>query len=402
MAAIYIAVSILAMMGVCSLAVDFGRVVTAKTELGLTEAACGAAAYQLAMGSSNSTVASAAAAMAANNTCDGTTITISTSSDVTIGSWNTSTHVFTAGGTANPASNLYSAVKVHAGRTHAWRKCHLAEFRIDPALPRATSTSLRLPPSRPPASPSPSPETQTPGSPCETTTGHEASIPDSGYTGANVNSQHPWQYDLAGPIGGSASSGEPYSSPVQASISITPGSIIMVSNVSGNVQNHPGCADDTADGTTGSTYSIYSDDAATTTNAPGYTGAGNSNSASDATGSEHGLSSIASPINSLLGVFLNANAPDTGSGSSYTASGTTPPGLDFSTQAQRDYGELSPLVQQPFYFGNGNTSSSVQQGVIVPPGATRLFLGTMDGHEWSNNGGSYSGTLTQASITTVQ
>ena len=40
-AAIYAVISVVAMMGMCSLAVDLGRVVTAKTELGrAAEAAC--------------------------------------------------------------------------------------------------------------------------------------------------------------------------------------------------------------------------------------------------------------------------------------------------------------------------------------------------------------------------
>jgi hypothetical protein len=31
-----------------------------------------------------------------------------------------------------------------------------------------------------------------------------------------------------------------------------------------------------------------------------------------------------------------------------------------------------------------------------------MFLGTMDGHEWSNNSGGYTVTVTDYQITTVQ
>jgi hypothetical protein len=39
---------------------------------------------------------------------------------------------------------------------------------------------------------------------------------------------------------------------------------------------------------------------------------------------------------------------------------------------------------------------------VVPNNATRLFLGTMDGHEWSNNVGSFQATITQYSIEIVK
>jgi hypothetical protein len=59
-----------------------------------------------------------------------------------------------------------------------------------------------------------------------------------------------------------------------------------------------------------------------------------------------------------------------------------------STTASRDYLSLAPLLQQTFFIGNGRTSSNQVQQVIAPAGATRLFLGTMDGYGWFNNTGS--------------
>jgi len=45
-------------------------------------------------------------------------------------------------------------------------------------------------------------------------------------------------------------------------------------------------------------------------------------------------------------------------------------------------------LQQEFYIGLGLV------GLVVPPGATRLFLSLHDGYEWSNNVGSVDVTIT--------
>jgi len=100
-------------------------------------------------------------------------------------------------------------------------------------------------------------------------------------------------------------------------------------------------------------------------------------------GAEHGISDInTAPYNCLLGVFLSADLPD-----GFPA----PSPLDFSTQAKRDYTVLSPLLKQVFFIGDGRTSVGVvTQKVIVPTGATRLFLGPMDTYGWYNNSGSFT------------
>ena len=43
-----------------------------------------------------------------------------------------------------------------------------------------------------------------------------------------------------------------------------------------------------------------------------------------------------------------------------------------------------------FVIGDGTNSLGAIQRVTVPDGATRLFLGTMDGSGWYNNPGSFS------------
>ncbi len=101
-------------------------------------------------------------------------------------------------------------------------------------------------------------------------------------------------------------------------------------------------------------------------------------------GPENGMASIWAPINSLIGVFLEAGAPDT--------SGVPEP-IDFTSASRRDYTTLTPVLRQPFFIGNGLTSSGVQQKITVPQGATRLFLGTMDGGNWTDNAGSFTASV---------
>ena len=92
------------------------------------------------------------------------------------------------------------------------------------------------------------------------------------------------------------------------------------------------------------------------------------------------------PINALLGVFLDANQP------SLTAAPAT---RDYTSSTSRDQSSYTDiLLKQPFYIGDGQTSGGATQTFLVPQGATRLYLGTMDGHEWSNNSGSIAATVT--------
>lgn len=125
----------------------------------------------------------------------------------------------------------------------------------------------------------------------------------------------------------------------------------------GGVMNYAGCPE-TCDGPDGS-YIV-----------PHYAGA------------ENGFSTVFAPLNSLLGVFLPATYPDVNA---------TPDALDFSDAGLgRDFTTLSPELQQIFFIGNGLTSAAEVQEFIAPAGASRLFLGTMDGFEWLNNSGAFN------------
>lgn len=152
----------------------------------------------------------------------------------------------------------------------------------------------------------------------------------------------------------------PAQSPAWATdLVLTAGAYIEVSNVSGSVNNAP----------TG----------------PGFDPDGDLSRIIVRTiGAEHGKSDMVAPINSLIGVFLDASIP----------TAPVPSTLDFSTPVSRDYLELYPALQQSFYIGNGMTSSLEQQKIFVPSGATRFFLGTMDTRDNYNNWGSFIATVT--------
>jgi len=144
----------------------------------------------------------------------------------------------------------------------------------------------------------------------------------------------------------------------------------------------------TADGSNSGSYLIYSDDAANPSLPQG---------SQTTAGSEHGISNIEAPINSLIGVFLDKTSSTNGADSE-----TAPSGIDYSTQTARDYLSVEPQINQSFFIGNGSTSSSVQQTIIVPSNAYQMFLGTMDGHEWSNNVGGFNATITQFQVELVR
>lgn len=98
-------------------------------------------------------------------------------------------------------------------------------------------------------------------------------------------------------------------------------------------------------------------------------------------GAENGIADVTAPFSSLIGVFLGSGQPD---------QRPAPPSLDFRERADRDFLALAPALRQPFFIGDGLTSSNDIQQVIAPRGATRLFLGTMDEYSWYDNQGAFT------------
>ena len=86
----------------------------------------------------------------------------------------------------------------------------------------------------------------------------------------------------------------------------------------------------------------------------------------------------------LLGVFLGTATP---------TAATQPASLNF--QSGLNFASLSPGIGQMFWIGDGltGTGSGATQVFSAPTGATRLYLGTVDGFGWNNNTGGYNVTI---------
>ena len=98
-------------------------------------------------------------------------------------------------------------------------------------------------------------------------------------------------------------------------------------------------------------------------------------------GAQNGIGNVIAPIDSLIVLFLGPDQPSL----------TPAPGavFDFSTAGSRNFAALAPGLKQPFFIGDGLMNDLVTvQTFQVPVGASRLFLGTMDGMGWYNNVGS--------------
>jgi Flp pilus assembly protein TadG len=435
-------VSFATLMGIASLAVDFGRVMETKSELRrVVDAAARAGAY--ALNTVNNTPTNQSVINAVNkimnmpgNTVNGANVALVTvpprggTSDIQWGTWD--------GSNFHPQANVAgaNAVQVTASLTAAKGNAvpmTLVKFlgfnscNINRVLAVAEWHSASWTPAGLPTKDSKGNSIITAKGNIylagQTVTGTTASVPwdpTSDYnqtTGANQSptdkAAHPWEHDIYGTYGGSDIYGQPYETPAQAftdpttgavTTALVPGATIVVTDVTGNATNvNSGAPDYTADGSRSGTYNVYQDVGSTDPNVSSYTGEGNSgtNTINGQTyasviGSEHGISNISSPLNALLGVFLSNTNPDNDS------TNATPPGMDFSTGNARNYTAIAPAVKQAFYIGDGQTSSQTQQSFTVPANATRLFLGTMDGQEWSNNQGGYSMTITQYWVTLVK
>jgi len=165
---------------------------------------------------------------------------------------------------------------------------------------------------------------------------------------------------LAGMPDGTTSGGDsaPAHSPVLVSgVDFSAGSLTF-SNVSGGVSNNPGCVPDTGYGCSIPDGSAFYD---------------------HTPGAINGMSNVRAPINALMGVFLDDSQPD---------SSPAPATLNFETDGT-GFVSLSPELRQMFFIGDGLTGSGngEVQKFVIPQGATRLYLGVMDGYGWYNNSG---------------
>lgn len=185
------------------------------------------------------------------------------------------------------------------------------------------------------------------------------------------SSGNPWLAGMPNGTTGNTYDSAPANSPAQVtSISITPGTKLRFS-FTGSASYYPGTQPFDPDGNPDWIINNY-------------------------TGNEHGKSNLYAPLTSVVGVFLTNQNP--------ASAGAVPATLDFSTPASRDFSSLSPALRQPFFIGNGKREDGTTlQEFVVPVGATRFYLGIMDGQQWSDNAGSLTASIVQpAQITTVK
>jgi Flp pilus assembly protein TadG len=355
---LYLSIIIPVSFGFCALGVDAGHCMLVKAQL-QNAADAAARAGALNMPTSRSAAISAATSTAASNYANGTTITLNSSTDIEFLNWTSKTNN-TVVSVANYSTA--NAIKVTTRRTAA----------ANTAVKLFFGGMIGL------------------GS-MDVTASSVATFSGGNTTAINVSGQcDPW---LAGmpsgttanfvnetsPVDGHAPwyDAAPTNSPAPVTgLTLTAGANLHF-NFSGNISNWSGA----------NTYGPDGD--------PSW--ADHNWYAMLNGGSEHGISDLVAPLASLIGVFLDNNAPN--------ADGSTvPPTLDFSTSASRDFSTLSPQIRQPFFIGDGLRNDGVTpQNFVVPSGATRLYIGIMDFQEWSDNSGTDVATVTHPIVVkTVQ
>jgi hypothetical protein len=115
---IYAIIAMVALCAFVSLAVDFGRVQVAKTELMRAADACArAAAAEMSKGSDLPTIQSAAVTIGMANKCDGVALTVDSANDLQFGTWDVNTGTFTP--LASSSYTSANAIQVTARRTSA-------------------------------------------------------------------------------------------------------------------------------------------------------------------------------------------------------------------------------------------------------------------------------------------
>lgn len=378
-AIVYATFATLAISGFTALAVDWGRVQLTKSEL---QAAADAASRYGAAGLQNSIFGVSAAransiAAVAQNTADGRAINYNPDQDLEIGIWNSSTKTFTPSSDAYSINAVRVTLKCTQARNTAVPMTFLSIFgrnhtdvtatavaavdfsgsdggagmgRYEYYIPATSNPWLsgaredtianeNNPANNPDYAGRPHVDDGERKNPVNTTMG----------VGSGTNSESNWS--------AWGSYARKKSSPITAGgIQITEGSTITFDGVSGGANNFSSDVTYTADGNTDWVISNFN-------------------------GNENGIADVNAPINSIIGVFLTDRRP---------RDRDYPDRLDFSTASSRDFASIAPQVHQPFFIGDGRTSTGEVQQFVVPEGATRLFIGTMDGWEWNNNVGGFN------------
>jgi hypothetical protein len=103
-------------------------------------------------------------------------------------------------------------------------------------------------------------------------------------------------------------------------------------------------------------------------------------------GPENGIADAIIPGAALTGIFVTDTSPAT-----LTAPTRVRDWGNASLANQASYTDLQ--TREPFLIGTGATTGGQTKQFLVPPGATKLYLGVWDGVANYNNGGSFSTTV---------
>jgi Flp pilus assembly protein TadG len=336
---VYSALALGFLLGLASLSVDWGRVVTARAEL--QQAADSAARYAAAgLPLGITEVQTRAAASIAQNKCDGVALSYN-SADVEFGVWNQATKSFVV--LTGAARTSATAVRVTAARdaTHGSALSLVFGKVIGRPTMNISASSI-------------------------VARGKPATIAIDG-------DSCPW---LAGASNGTkvaatddnpTPSVAPAQSPTAVNgISLTPGHTIVFRQASGKTSYT-----DAADyGPDGNTDWIVEQQAV------------------------NGINKTKAPLNAMVAIFLDDRTPNT------YAQGVAG---DFSSPSSRDFSTLAPPLKQVFFVGDGLNSAGNLQQFVVPAGATRMYLGIMDEKGWWwDNTGTLSTTIMDDKLTTVR
>lgn len=356
---IYATVILTVLMLFVSLGVDLGRVQLAKAQV--QDAADAAARYAVTGLVSSSNAATArnhAKAVIAEWNVEGAVIP---DSDLTVtsGTWNEGDKTFTAG-TMNP-----NAVKVdlqHSFAPRAGRPGLFVNVVAPSFSPVVHASSIAIAASE-------ETEVSPPASGNLWLSGMPAGTQSKNF---RTDASHVWDY--------AGTTSTPRQSALELdldSLDLQPGDSLTFEGLSGTASYVPGSSENSADGLSsmlvalGATY-------------PG----------SPPTNSLNGMSNVRAPIGAIMAVFLTDDAPNLTS---------APSCLDFGTAAQRDYATLSPQTKQVFFVGDGKRANGEVQKIVVPTGATRVFIGMMDAWQWNDNVGNFKfNVYSRATVDTVK
>jgi hypothetical protein len=345
---IYSGAVIIALVALCTLAVDYGHVQLVKTELqGCADAtARGYMEYYQLYGASYASIAGPQLYAAANNPVDGNS-GVPPTVTVTWGYWNAGAKSFSTTGGGSTAVRAVASRTAAAGNPVRLFWGTLIGRAACDVTATATAT---------------------------VSGGQSASVAPAGTANPYLAGMPAGVNNL---YGDNASNAAPYE---VTAVPVIPGTWVSFTKIKGTTNVLPGYVPTSGPGGIPSLPVHHGQNYNYSINTPG---------------PENGIADAVMYESTFMGLFLDANAPD---------STPAPAMVDWTQPGVSDQPSYSNIqLKQPFAIGDGVTSGGATQMFLVPPGATRMFVGVWDGVGYYNNTGSLSATIAVApTVTLVQ